>query len=119
MNPLLDPWRRSTALAAALVAGGFVAIAVAWVGTSATLSIPTQVAFAVSGGIGGFALVGAGIALLEVQRRRYAAAVERRDLAGLAAELGEVAELVARRRATSPRPRRRRVLRARGTRAHQ
>jgi TRAP-type C4-dicarboxylate transport system permease small subunit len=115
VNPLLDAWRRSTALAAALAVAGFAAIAITWVGVSATLSIPTQVAFAVSGGIGGFALVGAGIALLEVQRRRYAAAEERRDLGVLAAELSDVAEILARRRVATPVPRepRRRVLRGR------
>ena len=111
MSVLLDAWRRSTALAAALVVAGLVAITIAWVGVSATIIVPTQVAFAVSGGIGGFALAGAGVALLEVQRRRYAAAEERRDLARFAAELGDVAELIAERR-SSP-PRRRRVLRAR------
>lgn len=116
MTVLLDAWRRSTLLAAALVVAGFAGIAIAWVGVSATLVVPTQVAFAVSGGIGGFALVGAGVAVLEVQRRRYVAAQERRDLIGLASELGEIAELLARRRTPSvSRPRRgRRVLRARG-----
>lgn len=115
MNVVLDTWRRSVVAAAALVVAGFAAITIAWVGVSATLVVPTQVAFAVSGGMGGFALVGAGIALLEVQRRRYAAAEERRDVAGFAAELGDIAELLARRRPSppAPRPRRRRVLRAR------
>lgn len=114
MSVILDAWRRSTALAGALVVAGFVGIGIAWVGVSATLVVPTQVAFAVSGGIGGFALVGAGVALLEVQRRRYTAAEERRDLVGFAFELGEIAELLARRRTTPvSRPRRdRRVLRA-------
>ena len=106
-----DPFLRSIALAAALVVAGFVAIAVAWVGVAGTLIIPTQVAYAVSGGFGGFALVGTGIALLEVQRRRHAAAQDRRDLAAFAAELGDIAELIA---AARLRPaRRRRVLRAR------
>ena len=116
MRVRLDAWHRSTLLAAVLTVAGFVGIAIAWVGVSATLVVPTQVSFAVSGGIGGFALVGAGIAVLEVQRRRYAAAEERRDIAGLAAELGDVAELLARRRTPPPasRSRRaRRVLKAR------
>ena len=112
MSVLLDAWRRSTALAAVLVVAGFVAITIAWVGVSTTVVVPTQVAFAVSGGIGGFALVGAGVALLEVQRRRYGAAEERRDLVRFANDLGDVAELIAERRAPRPR-RRRRVLRAR------
>ena len=106
---------RTIALAVGFVAAGFVAITIAWVGVSATVVIPTQVAFAVSGGIGGFALVGTGVALFEVQRRRRSAAEARRDLTAFAAELGDLAELLARRGA-SPKPpdaRRRAPLRAR------
>ena len=113
MTALRDAWQRSTALAAVLVVAGFVAITIAWVGVSATLIVPTQVAFAVSGGIGGFALVGAGIALLEVQRRRYTAAQERHELVAFATELGDIAELLVSRRPGRAAPRRRRVLRAR------
>jgi len=102
---------RTSGLALALVAAGFVAVLIAWVGVSATIVIPTQVSFAVSGGIGGFALVGTGAALHEIQRRRVAAAVERRDLAAFAAELADVADLVAARGQRAPK-RRRRVLRA-------
>jgi hypothetical protein len=109
---------RVTALASGLVVAGFAGVVIAWVGVSATLVIPTQVAFAVSGGIGGVALIGAGAALFEIQRRRYAAAEAKRDLAAFAAELGDVAELLARRAAaTTPAPirpaRRQRVLKAR------
>lgn len=103
---------RTSALAVGLVVAGFVAIVVAWIGVSATLTIPTQVAFAVSGGIGGFALVGAGAALLEIQRRRFDAAGDRRDLTTFASELTDIAELVAARRRPAP-PRRRRILKAR------
>ena len=101
MIALRDPWRRSIVLAAVLVVAGFVAIVIAWVGVAATRVVPTQVAFAVSGGMGGFALVGTGIALLEVQRRRHAMAVARRDLATFAGELRDLAELIAERRAPS------------------
>lgn len=108
---MTDPYRRSVALALVLVVAGFIAIAVAWVGVADTVIIPTQVAYAVSGGFGGFALLGTGIALFEVQRRRHDAARDNRDLATFAAELGDLAELIA---ASRARPtRRRRVLRAR------
>ena len=112
MSALLDAWHRTTAVAAALAVAGFVGIVIAWVGVSATLVVPTQVAFAVSGGMGGLGLIGAGVALLEVQRRRYAAAEERRDIARFASELGDIAELIANQRPAAA-PRRRRVLRAR------
>ena len=98
----IDPWRRSMALGAGLVVAGFAAIIVAWVGVAATLSVPEQVAFAVSGGFGGFALTGAGLALVDVQRRRMEAAVERRNMSSFAAELTEIAELIAARRAVRP-----------------
>lgn len=97
MIALRDPWRRSIVLAVALIVGGFVAILITWVGVAATRVIPTQVAFAVSGGIGGVALLGTGIALLEIQRRRHATAVARRDFATFAAELRDLAELIAER----------------------
>jgi hypothetical protein len=101
---------RTTVLGIGLAVAGFVAVFISWIGISATLVVPTQVAFAVSGGIGGVALVGAGIALLLVQTRRRTAAEDRRDLHGFATELGDIAELVAGR---GVRPaRRRRVLRA-------
>ena len=96
---LRDPWHRSMALATSLVVAGFVAIVIAWVGVAAERVVPTQVAFAVSGGMGGFALVGTGIALFEIQRRRYAAAEQRRDFAAFAGELQDLAELIAERRA--------------------
>ena len=102
---------RSLVLAVVLIVAGFVALGVAWAGVADTVIIPTQVAYATSGGFGGFALLGTGIALLEVQRRRRGAAQDRRDLATFAAELGDVAELIAAAR-TQP-TRRRRVLRAR------
>jgi peptidoglycan/LPS O-acetylase OafA/YrhL len=109
-----DPWRRSMALAGGLVAGGFVAIAVAWVGVSGAPSVPEQVAFAVSGGFGGIALTGAGLALLDVQRRRMEAALERRDFDAFATDLTEIAELIAARRtARHDAPVRRRVVRER------
>ena len=114
MSLLFDPFRRSVALAIVLIAAGFIAITVAWVGVSATFAVPTQVAFTLSGGFGGFALAGAGLAMLEIQRRRYSSAQERRDLVDFAADLGDIAELLAARRVASATPRpRRRVLRAR------
>jgi len=116
VNTLADLHRRTIALAIALVVAGVVALTIGWVGVSATLVIPTQVSFAVSGGMGGFALVGAGLAVLAIQQRRRAAAEDRRALARFASELEDLADLLARHRLASP-PRaggrRRRVLKAR------
>jgi hypothetical protein len=104
---------RTVLVAVALVVAGLAALTMAWVGVSATVVIPTQVAFAVSGGVGGLALIGAGVAVYEVQRRRITAAEARRDLTRFASELGDIAELVAARRLRPATRRAHRVLRAR------
>ena len=112
MRSLRDPWARSVVLAAVLVGAGFVALGVAAVGASRALAIGEQVAFLVSGGMGGIAVAGTGLALLVIQRSRRTAAEEREELAVAAAHLGAIAEGIAARRLNPPR-RRRRVLRAR------
>ena len=53
---------------------GFGSIALGWVGAAASLFIPTQVAYAVSGGLVGIALIGTGAAVLNVQIARIASA---------------------------------------------
>lgn len=108
MTALTDPWRRSVMFAAALVTSGFIAILAAWAGVAGTLSIPTQVSSAVSGGLGGVALAGTGLTLLDVQRRRYEAAEDQRDLSAFAAELTELAQLIAAKNRTPPVANRRR-----------
>lgn len=108
MTVVTDPWCRSVMLAGALVTAGFIAIVIGWAGLAGTLSLPTQVSFAVSGGLGGIALAGTGLALLDVQRRRYEAAEDQRDLARFAAELTDLAQLIAARNRTPPAANRRR-----------
>lgn len=99
-------------LAVALVIAGFIALGVAGVGASRALSVPERVPFIVSGGFGGLALAGTGVALFDVQWSRRDAAEEREEFADAAAHLAAIAEGIAARRLTPPR-RRRRVLRAR------
>lgn len=53
---------------------GFGAIAFGWVGAAASLFIPTQVAYAVSGGLTGIALIGTGAAVLNAQISRIVTA---------------------------------------------
>lgn len=112
MRPLSDPWVRSIVLAVALVVAGFVSLGAASVGASGAVSVAEQVPFVVSGGFGGIALAGTGLALLRVQGSRRAAAEDRAELAAVATQLGAIAEGIAARRPTPPRPARR-VLRAR------
>ena len=126
MSWLRDPWARSVVLAIGLVVGGIVALGATAIGVSDSVSVPEQVAFLLSGGFGGVALAGTGVALFDVQRSRRAAAEEREEFAVFATELGAIAEGIAARRLGSPSPapsirpdvgrsrsRSRRVLRAR------
>ena len=52
-----DPIMASALVAGALVVAGFAAMVLAWRGAAATLDVPVQVPYLVSGGIGGLALL--------------------------------------------------------------
>jgi hypothetical protein len=75
-----DPLALSCWIAVLLLGLAFVAFLAAWKGASDTLEIDVQVAYLVSGGLGGLALLVAGSALLTVQLSRWLAARERREL---------------------------------------
>lgn len=64
----------ATAYGLVMVVAGFALMVLGWRGAAATMSIPTQVAFAVSGSLVGLALVGAGAIVLNAQASRIAAA---------------------------------------------
>jgi hypothetical protein len=81
-----DPVAVSCWVAVGLIVAAFGAFALAWRGAAATLSIPVQVSYLVSGGLGGLGLLVAGSALLTVQLGRRFAAQERAELDGLIAE---------------------------------
>ncbi len=70
-------------LAVVLVAAGLAALAFAWQGAAALLAVPLQIPFLVSGGLGGLALVGLGLALFDIQ-------TDRRDRARGRDELNEL-----------------------------
>lgn len=81
---LLRQPRLSTTLAmAGVVVVGLSLMAVAYRGAAATLLVPFQVPFLVSGSLAGLAVVGSGLALLVVHLERVEAAEERRRLASL------------------------------------
>lgn len=61
---------------AAIIAGGFAAIALSWRGAAALLAIPLQLPYAVSGGAGGLALIVFGVGVGYVHVLRVAAATE-------------------------------------------
>lgn len=80
---LRDPRVSTTLVLAAVVVGGFALLGQGYRGAAATLFVPYQVPFLVSGAIAGLALIGAGLALLSIHLERTEAAQERREVAAL------------------------------------
>jgi hypothetical protein len=74
-----DPFVVVVVVLGALVIAGLVGVAVAWRGVAATLVVALQMPYAVSGGLGGLALVGFALGVASVQASRRAAAQERAD----------------------------------------
>ncbi len=99
----------ATLIAAALIIAGFVTIGLAWHSLAALLWIPTQISYAVSGGLAGVAMIGTGLGILNIQSSRVAGARRRGELqelisrsVGVLVALGDGSQLRARRR--PPRP---------------
>ena len=61
-RPVEIEWRRATG--ALLVVAGLVGVCIGWFGVSGTDAVWKQIPFVVSGGIGGSALIGLGVALI-------------------------------------------------------
>src|SRR5688572_21573156 len=70
----------ATLVALLLVVAGFVLIVLGWKGGAATLFVPSQLAFSISGGMIGIALVGTGLGVLMVQGTRLATARRSQEL---------------------------------------
>lgn len=95
---LLRQPRLSTALAlGSAVVGGLLLVLLGYRGAAATLLVPFQVPFLVSGGLAGLVVVGCGLVLLSVHLDRVEAAEERRALAELQREALRLLTLAARR----------------------
>lgn len=98
-----DPAAVSMVVAAGLCVVGLVTILLGWRGAAATLFVPDQVPYLVSGGLGGTGLVIAGAGILHAQLRRRFAADERHHLESVLAEMsGLVLALEAARQPASP-----------------
>ena len=82
-----DPAAVSMIVAGVLCSVGLVTILLGWRGAAATLFVPDQVPYLVSGGLGGTGLVVAGAGILHVQLRRRLAADEAARLESLLAEM--------------------------------
>ncbi len=100
--PGRDPYVTSILSLSAVIVGGFVCIALGWRAVARTLAPALQLPALLSGGVVGLALVVTGCALVAVQVRRRAAAVERLETEQLfdeAAELLRAAAAARQRRA--------------------
>lgn len=64
----------------ALIVAGFVMVVLSWKGAAATLFVPTQVAYGMSGGLAGLSLVGIGLTVLNVHFKRLTSVNRSRDL---------------------------------------
>ena len=80
----------ATFIGVGLVVAGFVMIGLGWRGGAATMFIPTQIAYGVSGGIVGLALLGTGLTVLVVQTTRINTARRTRDLQRLVGDVVDV-----------------------------
>ena len=87
-----DPFRRSLALAVLMIAGGFVAILIAYRGVARSAIVAVQLPYVISGGIGGVALILTGAAIIGIQTSRYWNARERQWLDLIAVRSAEVIE---------------------------
>lgn len=84
---LRDPRVSTTLVLGAITVAGLLLLTQGWRGTAATLFVPYQVPYLVSGAILGLALAGTGLALLRVHLDRTEAAQERQETAALQREV--------------------------------
>jgi hypothetical protein len=89
---LTYPAFRAAAIFTAVAIAGLVVMAVTWWGVSGTLDVSNQVAYTVSGGLGGLALAVAGSGLLFAHVTRWAAAREDGSLDGLIGAMATAAQ---------------------------
>lgn len=73
----MTPYRRSLIVLGLLAAAGLAGLAVAWQGANDLLAVALQLPYAVSGALGGLAVLGFALGLMSIQASRRAAAVER------------------------------------------
>lgn len=88
---LRDPALPGLLMMIVIVLGGVVAIYFGWRGVARTIYVPLQLPEIVSGGVGGIALIGLGLALFDLQMTRHELALERKQNADI---LDEIASLV-------------------------
>ena len=87
---LRDPFRVSVAVLTALIAVGFVTLALGWRGVAASAVVAVQLPYVVSGLFGGVALIAFAAGLLTVQAGRRREAAERAEFGRLVSSAAEL-----------------------------
>jgi hypothetical protein len=87
---LRDPFVVSVSILVTLLAGGLVAVGVAWKTAAASLDVAVQLPYLVSGALGGLAVAGFAAGLLSIQIRRRQEASRRADMARVVTAAAEV-----------------------------
>lgn len=102
---LRDPALPGLLLMAALALAGFGAFAYAWYRSAGTVYVALQLPEVISGGIGGIALVGLGVALFDLQTARAQEAKEKKLTDDVVDEIAELVSLAPRLRGIARRRR--------------
>jgi hypothetical protein len=92
VHALRDPAHAVAWVGLGLVLAGFAVLALGWRGVAGTLAVHSQVAYGVSGGVIGLALVGTGLAFLRAHAERLSDAVEDRAWRRVAVEWAALAD---------------------------
>ena len=89
---LLDPGVQAFIVLGGLIAGGFVMLGVAWRGAAATIYVPLQLPWVVSGSLAGLAVTGMGLGAWSIHQGRRQDAAHRDAIETLVRDAAEMAE---------------------------
>ena len=89
---LRDPGIQATIVLALLAVAGFVMLALGWRGGARTVYVPFQIAWFVSGGMGGLALLGMALGAWSIHLGRRTDAAHRMDVEDVVRDVASLAE---------------------------
>lgn len=90
VRALTDPFSASLLVHLAALAMGVAALGFAWTGTRESADVAEQIAYVVSGGLGGIALIGFASGVFAIEARRWAEARRRAEFDRVIAEAAEL-----------------------------
>ena len=105
VGSLMDPGMQAFIVLGGLVIAGFVMLALAWRGAAATIYVPLQIPWVVSGSLAGLALTGMGLGAWSIHLGRRQDAAHRDAVETLVRDAVELAERVRANRSQAPAPR--------------